>query len=107
QNDAVQHRHTEYRNESNGGRHREVLTGYEQRYEAAYRGKRHVRDDQSCEFHRVERGVQQHEDEEDRQRYDDGEPCKCALLVLERTAPFDPVARWQVELFLDRAIGIL
>ena len=47
--------------------------------------------------HRVERGVQQDEDQADGQRHDHRQPRHRALLVLEGAAPFDPVAGRQLS----------
>ena len=45
--------------------------------------------------HRIEGGVEQDEDQADRQRHDQRQPRQRALLVLEGAAPFDAVAGGQ------------
>ena len=106
EHDAVEHGYAEHRDEPDGRGHRQVLAGQEQGQQAADGREGHVGQDQGRELDRVERGVQQHEDEEDRDRHDQAQLGQGALLVLERTAPLDPVAGRQVHLRLDRRRGI-
>ena len=55
--------------------------------------ERHVGENERGVLDRVEGGVEQYEDEEDRDGgHDHRELGERALLVLERAAPFDPVA---------------
>src|SRR3546814_14520118 len=53
----------------------------------------------------MERGIEQHEDEEDRDWHDYRQLCHRTLLILERAAPFDPVPGRQFHLLVDRGFG--
>ena len=95
--DAGLHRNAEQRQESDARRDAEVRARDLQRQQAAHRAPRTTLTRlQQRPLGRAERGVNDHEDEEDGQRHDDQQPRLGALLALVFALPVDVVAARQL-----------
>ena len=103
---AVEHGHAEECDEADAGRDGERHASDEQGENTACRGHRHGRVDQEREPDRVERAVQEQEDQEHRHRHDDHQPFRGSLQVLELTAPPRAVEVGKLDVGVDRGLRL-
>src|SRR3546814_5652342 len=91
QDDAIEHGDTEHRDATDRRWHRQILAGHEQRNQGSDGGERYVGQYQRAVLGRIERGIEQHEDEEERDWHDYRQLYHRTLMIIERAAPLDTV----------------
>ena len=106
QHETVHHRHAEQRNKSHACGNAERHPADKKSHNSARRRNRNVEIDQQGRLDCVECRIEQHEDEEERDRHDQEQPRGRALKVLELAAVFHVIASRELHLRLNRLLDI-
>ena len=101
---AVEYRDAEQRNEPDAGRDGEGIPAQEEREDAAGNGQRHIQVDQGSELAGGECAVEEHKNEQQRQRHQHGQTFRRGLEILELSAPFHVPAGRQFEFVIEKIL---
>ena len=105
--DAAHHRNAEQRDESDRGRDAEIQPGDIKPQDAAADRERQSEQRQQAVAERIEQPVEQHHDEDERNRQNDGKPLLGLLQPFELAGPIDAIAGRQFHVAADALLRFL
>src|ERR1017187_6630363 len=100
------HRDAEERQHADARGYAQVSSGNQERQQTAEGGQGDVDQNEHRPFEGAKHGVENDEDDKDRQRDDDSQPRLSPLLTLLFARPLDAVARRHLHLFIDPLDGV-